>query len=533
MPAELLPGDDSRPDLPITPVSTAVTAFVGRTLKGPVGEPVRITSFAQFQQLFGGLWQPAPLSYAVDQFFENGGEDAIVVRVVSGGRAPTLDLPCGAEVLTLLGRCPGSREYLRASVDYDGLPHGDPNLFNLVVQRVRSPGSELVEEQEIHRRLSVDAGSARHVAVVLDESRLVRVVGPAPVVRPDITLPADPRSMVGYVGCNADGDDGAPLSDYDVIGNEAEHTGLHALNGAAYFSLLCVPPLTREQDVGMSTLLVAGRLCRRLHALLVVDPPEAWVTPERALDGMRRWPFHSSDALLYVPRLQAQDRLRGRPETFASCGAVAGMLARRDRLMPVWQAEEGDEVPLRPSLRPACALSDDERLMLANYGVNTFGPVRREGRRFVPRSLGATLGAALEPRLLAGRRLALLVTASIERGTRWVVYGTADAMRRAQVAAQVVTMLEGLAAEGAFAAGPLASFVICDERLNGPGIGLPGEFRLLYGYAPLRSGEFTAFLTTHRPAASQTRAVTVSRLLTMGDRVDVEIQTSILRALTL
>ncbi|RYG85099.1 hypothetical protein EON77_06160, partial [bacterium] len=81
-------------DLSLAPVPTAVTAFVGRTLKGPVAEPVRVTSFSRYQQLFGGLWQPSTLSYAVEQFFENGGEEAIIVRVISGGAAPTLDLPC-------------------------------------------------------------------------------------------------------------------------------------------------------------------------------------------------------------------------------------------------------------------------------------------------------------------------------------------------------------------------------------------------------------------------------------------------------
>lgn len=508
MPAE--EGDDGLS--PIAPVSTAVTAFVGRTLKGPVAEPLRITSFSQYQQVFGGLWQPSPLSYAVEQFFENGGEEAVVVRVVSGGRPPTLDLPCGDDVLTLVGRSPGSREYLRASVDYDALPADDARLFNLVLQRVRSPGSELVEEQEIHRRLSTDPRSPRHVAAVLHESRLARVGGPVPDRRPDITPPADPRALVGYVFCNLDGDDGEPLSDYDLIGNEAGRCGLHALAGAPHFSLLCVPPLAREQDVGMSTLLVAGRLCRQRHALLVVDPPAAWTDAGQAIDAMRRWPFHSPDAVMYFPRLQAQDRLRGRTEVFAPCGAVAGMLARRDRVMPVWQSEEGDEVPLRPSLRPACGVDDDERLMLANYGVNSFGPARRDGRRFPARSLAATLAAAPEPRLLAGRRLALLVTASIERGTRWIVLGTPEGARVKRLEQQVRTLLEGLAAEGAFAPGPESSFVICDERVNGPGRGVPGEFRLLYGYAPLRAGEFTAFLTTHRPAGSCTRAVSVSRL---------------------
>lgn len=531
--ADTLGAEESSADQPLSRAATAVTAFVGRTLKGPVGEPTRVESFAHYQQLFGGLWQPAPLSYAVEQFFENGGEAAVIVRVVSGGRAPTLDLPCGDDVLVLIGRCPGSREYLRASVDYDALPGDDERLFNIVIHRVRNPGSELVEEQEIHRRVSVDPGSPRFLTTVLDESRLVRVVGAVPARRPDITLPRDPRALVGYVACNADGDDGEPLIDYDIIGNEQRLSGLFALQAGARFALLCIPPLERERDVGMSTLLVAARLCRQQHALLVVDPPREWTDAARALDGMRRWPFHSSDALMYFPRVLAQDRLRGRTEAFASCGAVAGMFARRDQLMPVWREQEGEAAPLRPPLRPAIQLEEAERVLLANYGVNTFGPARGENwRKLAPRSLGATLGAAVEPRLLAGRRLALQIAASVERGTRWVLFGTMDSERRARVAAQVLALLDGFAAEGAFAPGPRDCFVICDERLNGPGMGRGGEFRVLFGYAPLRSGEFQAFLTTHRPGGSVTRPVSVNRLATAGERVEIEVQTSILRGLT-
>jgi hypothetical protein len=531
-PLDLLPGGP-RADQPLPRVATAVTAFVGRTLKGPVGEPTRVTGFAQYQQLFGGLWQPSTLSYAVEQFFENGGEEAFVVRVVSGGGAPTLDVPCGDDVLVLGGRCPGSREYLRASVDYDALPVDDELLFNLVIQRVRSPGSELVEEQEIHRRVSMDPSAARFVAAVLDDSRLVRVQGATPATRPDVTRHADPRTMVGYVPCNADGDDGEALSDYDIIGNEQRRSGLFALQGAGHFGLLCIPPLERDRDVGMCTLLVAGRLCRQRHALLLVDPPREWTSAGKAIDAMRRWPFHSNDAAMYYPRIVAHDRLRGRAETFASCGAAAGMLARRDRLMPVWR-EDGDEVPLRPTLRAAFDLHDGERQLLANYGVNTFGPARgAASQRFAQRSLGATVGSAVEPRLLAGRRLSQLVIASIERGTRWVLYGTTDAARRKQVAAQVLSLLEGFAVDDAFAPGPDHCFVICDERLNGPGTGRAGDFRLLFGYAPVRSGEFQAWMTTHRPGGSLTRAVTVNRMVTVGERVEIEVQSSILRGLNL
>ena len=85
-------------DHQITPLGSARTAFVGRTLRGPVGRPIFLKSFAEFQQSFGGLWQPSSLGYAVEQFFDNGGREALVVRVVNAARSATLPLPAGAEV---------------------------------------------------------------------------------------------------------------------------------------------------------------------------------------------------------------------------------------------------------------------------------------------------------------------------------------------------------------------------------------------------------------------------------------------------
>src|ERR1700686_166227 len=93
-------------DRAIARAPTGVTAFVGRTLKGPVNLPVAIASFADFQQIFGGLWQPSTVSYAIEQFFENGGRDARVVRVVNGARPPTLTLRAGAHELKLIGLNP-------------------------------------------------------------------------------------------------------------------------------------------------------------------------------------------------------------------------------------------------------------------------------------------------------------------------------------------------------------------------------------------------------------------------------------------
>jgi uncharacterized protein len=513
-------------------VPTAVAAFIGRTLKGPVDHALTVHSFNEFQQQFGGLWQPSTLGYAVEQFFENGGREARIVRVANGARPPTITLPAGREALRLTAVNPGSREYLRASVDYDGLTAAEHERFNLVVQRIRTAGSELVEDQEIYRRLSVAPASGRFIADVLLESRLVRVLEATPAQRPDRSANGPGGVAVGYTPSNPDGDDGAPLTDYDIIGAASSGTGLFALGGAAGFNVLCIPPLARDRDVGLSTLLVAARVCREHHALLLVDPPAAWTSARAALEGLRTWPFRSDSAVMYFPRVQAFDRLRGRIETFGSCGAAAGMIARSDEIWPVWAAAESEEALLRPGLRPAVPVSDGDRARLAQAGINTLLSVRSGARSGVsPRTLALGGSGASDWRYLSARRLALFVAASIEQGTRWVLLEHNGPATWQRAHAQVQGFLDELAAQGAFAgAGPEEShFVIADERVNRPQTLAEGKFNLLFGFATSKPGEFDTWLVTHHAGASRVRPVSVNRSATSKQRVEWEIETSILR----
>jgi hypothetical protein len=95
MPSYLSPGvyveEVSSGNKPIEGVSTSVAAFVGITIKGPVAQPVFITSFAEFVKNFGGPIQIIPgsqehyLYYSVRQFFLEGGTRCFVVRVVHYG----------------------------------------------------------------------------------------------------------------------------------------------------------------------------------------------------------------------------------------------------------------------------------------------------------------------------------------------------------------------------------------------------------------------------------------------------------------
>jgi uncharacterized protein len=80
----------------IAGVATSIGAFVGWAPQGSTTEAVLVQSFMDFQRQFGGLDSRSLLGYAVSQFFNNGGQQAYIVRLVQGtaittgtGTAPT------------------------------------------------------------------------------------------------------------------------------------------------------------------------------------------------------------------------------------------------------------------------------------------------------------------------------------------------------------------------------------------------------------------------------------------------------------
>jgi uncharacterized protein len=506
--------DERGPDQTITRLGTARTAFVGRTLRGPVNRPILIKSFTEFQHVFGGLWQPSPLGYAVEQFFDHGGREALIVRVVNGARSATLTLRAGAAALRLRAVRPGTREYLRASVDYDNIAAEDCSDFNLTVQRVRAQGTAQVEDQEIFHQLSLVPASERYLPRVIAESELIQLSGEIPAQRPDRTLDAASGLATGYVNSNSDGDDGAPLTDYDLIGRESDRTGLFALDHADDFNFLCIPPLTRDQDVGPSALLVGARYCKERRALLIIDPPSSWHTADDALRGMRDWNFSNENALMYFPRVLAHDKLRGHFESFAPCGAVAGMLARCDEATPVWVPAKSDEAVLRPGYRPTCLVTEDRRMRLATLGVNAIQAVRSAARIGVTsRTLAAGAAANADWQYLAARRLALFIINSIERGTRWVAMAPPNVEVAEAAVSQVRAFFESLYEAQAFGTRGMqeAFFVICELRDNSSAAASP-EFQFVIGFAAARNPGFHSFRITHSASGSKIVPASPNRL---------------------
>lgn len=169
----------------ITGVATSITAFLGRALQGPVNEPVRIQSFGDFERQFGGLWQESTLSYAVQQYFLNGGGDALIVRLFSSEQvSASVLLPAGAEELVLEVVEPGEMgNAFRVTVDHTAVTSNDH--FNLEVFQVDEDGvpvpgsSEQVADITIADVVAALGGSS--VRVTPDSAAALPASRPNPV----------------------------------------------------------------------------------------------------------------------------------------------------------------------------------------------------------------------------------------------------------------------------------------------------------------------------------------------------------------
>lgn len=176
----------------ITGVSTSVAAFIGYFKRGPMNQAVQIFSVADFERNFGGLDIRSEASYAIQQFFLNGGTEAWIVRTAQKLDDPEPDSPPNAQVAAIeienladdsgvsVLRATAINEgewgnNIRIDVDYNTT---DPTTtFNLTVTEVAIVGGKLQPvTTETFRNLIIDETQSNHVVdVVNDGSKLIEL----------------------------------------------------------------------------------------------------------------------------------------------------------------------------------------------------------------------------------------------------------------------------------------------------------------------------------------------------------------------
>jgi len=171
----------------ITGVATSITAFVGYTARGIDNRAQAIFSFSDFERLYGGLASNSEVSYAVQQFFQNGGSQAYVVRTPM--HYPTTGTPepyalveidkSGTNGITFTALSSGqwANGQLLVDVDVQGLnlssTTGDPLSFNLTITDLLDGTTEYFPDVTLN-----SAAQNYFVAVINDPdngSQLVKV----------------------------------------------------------------------------------------------------------------------------------------------------------------------------------------------------------------------------------------------------------------------------------------------------------------------------------------------------------------------
>ena len=134
----------------ITGVATSVAAFVGYTARGIDNRAQAVYSFSDFERLYGGLASNSELGYSVQQFFQNGGSQAYVVRAPMhySGASPVPYAEVAFANLTFSALSSGQWANGQLLIDADlrrldltGAT-GDPWAFNLTITNLAAGTTE-------------------------------------------------------------------------------------------------------------------------------------------------------------------------------------------------------------------------------------------------------------------------------------------------------------------------------------------------------------------------------------------------------
>jgi uncharacterized protein len=97
---------------PIEGVSTSTTGFIGKAQMGPLDSAQLVTSFAEFQDRFGGFLSDGFLAHAAMQFFNTRGRRLYVVRVARDATTASVTLAdreaAAQATLTIAAASPGA-----------------------------------------------------------------------------------------------------------------------------------------------------------------------------------------------------------------------------------------------------------------------------------------------------------------------------------------------------------------------------------------------------------------------------------------
>lgn len=489
---------------PIEGVSTSNAGFLGLTERGPTDVRL-VTSFGQYQQLYGGHLNDSFMTFAVDGFFRNGGQRCFVGRVVRDG-ATAAELDIGAAKLEAIG--PGAWGRRIGILIQDGSLTSStrPNFFKLIIgywKEGAQPGvSSLSTEElfdtasvlEVYDNLSPDASSQDfYETKVNNASRLVKITAN------DASRPAN-SDPVEFSLLEDAGEDGTDLTPSGFSGDSSqppdERVGLAAFEQVDEINIVYAADLYKATSGTDQIVDAVVSHCENMRdRFAVLDAAQG----NSNITGIVP-PKDSKYAAFYYPWVESFNPLTNGTILLPPGGFVAGIYARSDNERGVHKAPANEVV--RGATGLEFKITKGEHDILNPKGVNVIRAFPGRGIRV----WGARTTSS-DPlwKYVNVRRLFLFLEESIDEGTQWVVFEPNNEQLWARVKQSVTQFLTtqwragalmGTTPEEAFFVRVDRSTMTQDDIDN-------GRLIVLIGVAPTKPAEFVIFRIAQFTAGSE------------------------------
>jgi uncharacterized protein len=524
---------------PIQGVSTSTAAFIGRADKGPIpgtilpngrmAPPVMVTSFTDYQRQFGGFRQDSFLTYAVQSFFQNGGQRIYIVRiaVTTAASPPSSPPSLPAQRATSPGSFPIHISALNEGIWGNSISvatgpssNPDPNNFKLFVYYDPGTGPVAVETYDpvtwqgsptLQPPGPTNANPAIDVvAAVNSRSEYIAVTAPVTARPADSALDGSGQPVKTALSNGSDGPVpqpsdylGAPARDSTVTG-----TGLRALDKITDVNIIAIPgqgdPATVSSGVEycktvrpLADCFFIGDMGTIVGGVSAARSDGATVTVRTIADavGFVAPPLDRSAGdfgAIYYPWIWSADPIGqgSNPKILLPpSGFMAGIYARIDNSRGVFKAPAGIETSVGGALSVATTVSDVEQDRLNPISVNVIRTVPGSG--FVV--WGArTFGSDASWRYIPVRRMAIFLRVSIYYGIQWAVFEPNDEPLWAELRLNIRSFMLTQFRAGAFQGSTPdeAFFVKCDSSTTTQQDIDNGVVNILVGFAPLKPAEF-------------------------------------------
>jgi uncharacterized protein len=473
----------------VTGVATSITAFVGRTPFGPM-DGTAVSSFAEFVRRYGAPSAKFPLTYAVNDFFLNGGSTAVIVRLANGAHTTTFTLTDGTNHLDVVAVSPGAwanvykLHLVPSSVDSAAAAaFGVADATHLFDVQVIDTTTNVAAE--VIRNVTTDDVPRRIDRALALESALL-TVRTLPVTFPHITV-----TVAADVNADAPpGDDGSPLAVGTLVSDAQK-----VLDHVDLFNLLVIPPDALGTDTLASVASAAAAYCVTRRAVLIADPKFGTTAATAIADfGSYAIPgLTQRNVAAYFPMQLTRDPVdRKTVEQLPASGAIAGAIAANDAQRGVWKAPAGLDVGLATDgVAPPVTDADNGTLNAA--GINCLRAFPNAGTVvWGARTLRGADNLSDDYKYLPVRRLALYLEESLYRGTQWVVFEPNAEPLWAQIRLDVGSFMQSLFRQGAFAGTtPQQAYLVkCDAETTQSDDVNRGIVNIIVGFAPLKPAEF-------------------------------------------